>query len=115
MVRSKAQLLAGGVSLLALTVMAPGVALAQNSFDQDNGVYQAGEHPNIYHITTDTEQGTTWVADDGGAAENIKVYITCAETGPGKGIVGPGPGSFDPRAEEKPPCQRERDSSTSRG
>src|SRR4029453_5847649 len=78
MVRTKAQILAGGVSLLALGVMAPGVAYADDAFDQDTGVYQSSPGVNLYTIGVDTTYGTYWPEDNGNAVQYLNVYITCA-------------------------------------
>jgi hypothetical protein len=79
MVRSKAQLLAGGVSLLALGLVAPGLAYAQNASDTDQGVYQPDPGQNLYTIPAGyTEYGSLRRDDDGGLTETTVALITCA-------------------------------------
>ncbi|HKP27143.1 MAG TPA: hypothetical protein VJV39_24955, partial [Dongiaceae bacterium] len=82
MVRSKARVLAGGVSLIALGVMSPSLAYADDTFVQLPGSYTSTTNANnVYTVSADTTTGTLWHQDEGNASDSITVQITCGDFG----------------------------------
>ncbi|MGE5721788.1 MAG: hypothetical protein ACM3YM_04935, partial [Sphingomonadales bacterium] len=77
MVRSKAQLLASSVSLLALGIVAPSVAHA-SVYQQDDGVFRSSPGVNIYTVTGNETHGEYNHQFNGNANQTAFATVSCA-------------------------------------